>query len=221
MPGGDVLEGAVGGEPALGRGQHHRGRAVAVQQGGDDAAVEEAESVVVLGPRPELGPDGSVGRLEALQLQALRVARPAAEAGGVGEEAVLDARPGPVRRRHPTIRSQAVAATWSTGGRESHRHRLARSRPRLPRRAPRRHRGRSGRPGPDPEHLRHRRGERDPARARPPADRSRTRGRQLADPAAPRPWPPRTSPGWRSSGARAGGPSARLVRSGRRRAAGR
>ena len=89
---GDVLEGAVRGESALGRGQHHRGRAVAVQQGRDDAAVEEAESVVVLGPGLERGPDRSVGGLEALQLQALRVAGPAAEAGGVGEEAVLDAR---------------------------------------------------------------------------------------------------------------------------------
>ena len=74
---------------ALGLNHHSRG-AVAVQNGGDDASVQIAEAVVMLGPRHECRCHNPIARVAA-ELQSLRVAWPAAEAGQARIEPFLDA----------------------------------------------------------------------------------------------------------------------------------
>ena len=65
-------------------------RAVAVEDGRDDAAVEEAEAVVVLGPRQEHRAHLAIDRIAA-QPQALVVVGTAPEARRPGEQPLLDA----------------------------------------------------------------------------------------------------------------------------------
>ncbi len=77
--------------PAVALGlKHHSRRAVAVQNGRDDASVQIAEAVVMLGPRHERRCHNPIARVAA-ELQSLRVAWPAAEAGQARIQPFLNA----------------------------------------------------------------------------------------------------------------------------------
>ena len=77
--------------PAVALGlKHHSRRAVAVQNGRDDASVQIAEAVVMLGPRHERRCHNPIARVAA-ELQSLRVAWPAAEAAQARIQPFLDA----------------------------------------------------------------------------------------------------------------------------------
>ena len=96
-PGRDVRRGRRpgSGRPAAALGLEHDGRgAVAVEDRADDAAVEVAEAVVVLGPRRERGRDaiGTRRRSGSSAAAGPCVGRPAAEAREVRVEPLLDAR---------------------------------------------------------------------------------------------------------------------------------
>jgi hypothetical protein len=71
---------------------HDDGGAVAVEHGRDDAAVQEAEAVVVLGARGELG-DRELAVAVAAEVEALRVGVATPETGQIGVQRLLNAQP--------------------------------------------------------------------------------------------------------------------------------